>query len=165
MSKSLIHTLSPLETAYVAGIIEAKASINLMRHKNFVTPAIEFHHKNINYLHLVSQLLGGTVYIAKPPNRNKKWIIKGQLAIDILTAIQPSCIVFSPLIDVLIEYQTWYLTRPKFKGLGDVHQRQTIDSYIKKVKDFKANVENAKVSNRPENYLHARTRKRFTGTV
>ena len=51
MSKSLIHTLSPLEIAYVAGIIEAKASISLMRHKKFVTPAIEFHHKNLNYLH------------------------------------------------------------------------------------------------------------------
>lgn len=165
MSNSLIHTLSSLETAYVAGLIESKASINLMRHKKFVTPAIEFHHKNLNYLHLVCQMLGGSVYIAKPPNRNKKWIIKGQLAIDILTAIQPYCIIFSPLIDILIEYQTWYLNKPKSTGLAGVHQRQTIDSYIKKVKDFKANVEMAKVSNRPENYLHARTRKHFTGVI
>jgi hypothetical protein len=158
---SILKNHPPVVVAYVAGVIEAKASVGLTVEtaRDIVYPSIEIYHKSADYLYLLQSYIGGTVTRKKRSNLYKL-LVRYQKAADVLKDIEPYCLILKPLIKKVVEYQSWLISRPSPTKYGAFARKQTTDKYIYEVIQLKIEVESANsMSLTDSRFIHPVTKK------
>jgi hypothetical protein len=158
---SILKNHPPVVVAYVAGVIEAKASVGLTVEtaRDIVYPSIELYHKSADYLYLMQSYIGGTV-TKKKRSKQYKLFVRYQNAADVLEDIEPYCLILKPLIKKLLEYQNWVISRPCPTKYGAFARKQTTDKYIFEVIEEKIKVESANSMSLTESrFIHPVTKK------
>jgi hypothetical protein len=90
-----IRTLSDVEAAYIAGIIDGEGTITLTRTKGgFRAPIVSISSNDLELLEWVKETIGGGWILIKPPRRathkiGYAWCIKSRNAVLLCAMIKP----------------------------------------------------------------------------